>query len=429
MRSLPNGIAPRLVLLGILLLALGGCSALAAAPTPAAPAPTAPRPIPTRPLSPDVPPSTAAPIATPTPSLPTAIPIGSLTTLSVTYRDLWLVDARRGWLTGAVCPASLAPCEGLIVATSDGGTSWQAQYRGAVVPGPIQFVGDRAGWTIGPRGACQSGSCPSALLRTTDGGEHWTVAYQTDLRLAGIAFSSATDGWLLGESCAGGQQPPACAWRFLTTQDGGRTWRETELPIRGSAVALSRPTPRDGWIAASLPGSGVALLATHDSGATWRPLPSPAISRDAFALQLFFRSPTQGWLLAGEEPGAGLQVKALFGTTDGGQTWTRLAWTGSPDPGGPSDHGLPSYGYVGPIDFSSESDGWIAEPRGGLLRTTDAGRTWNRIAPDALDRVADVRFVNAIVGWALGGQGLWTTTDGGRSWQEHQIEGINQDGG
>jgi photosystem II stability/assembly factor-like uncharacterized protein len=266
-------------------------------------------------------------------------------------------------------------------------------------------------------------------MGTTDGGQHWEDVYTTPLALVQLAFTGASEGWLLGGQCSQPNSDSACAWQLLKTSDGGRSWRASPLPVRSGYIAgsyatdLAHPTVADGWVAVTTGGLGKAtLLASHDGGKSWQTLPDPGVD---FQQRLFFRTSQQGWLLAGGGPGAGNQTKELFGTSDGARTWTRLAWTrGMGERGEPGDHGLPLGGYVGQVVFSSAQDGWIASPRGPLLHSVDAGKTWQP-APIAANFFVDVQFADARLGWALSTApaGLWATDDGGQTWHAVTLPG------
>ncbi|HVC33044.1 MAG TPA: hypothetical protein VNL16_05995 [Chloroflexota bacterium] len=353
-------------------------------------------------------------------------------TVSLRFAHLWLTDAQHGWLTGVSCQQPLTPprragaapppqplCQGVIEGTNDGGQIWHEAYRGEVQVGQIQFVGFQAGWAIGEKGAtCPDLSCPNVLLQTTDRGAHWTEAYTTRLTDPTVAFTSPTAGWLLGQSC-GGNLPTGCVGHLLATTDGGQTWHEVTLPERSPALAFAHPTAADGWLAVSHDRASAAhLLVTHDGGRTWRTLPEPA-GNLGFAQTLFFRTPSDGWLLAAGQPAAGSQQKQVYQTTDGGVSWTKRAASAAWGQAGSKDQGIPTGGYVGPMLFTTDQDGWIASPRGSLLHSTDAGQTWQP-ATISSNSFSDVSFASPSVGWALSGEGpgLWATGDGGKSWRE-----------
>lgn len=357
------------------------------------------------------------------PPPPTALPPPT-----VRFDHLWLADARTGWLTGARCQESLPPtpdangnvpgpappqCEGLIERTTDAGQTWQEQYRGKILVEQIQFVDERTGWAIGRQnGDCSHTLCPAVLLRTGDAGAHWNPVFSTALDLPSIAFTSPTEGWVLGRACTFAVTATECVPRLLITHDGGRTWRGQPAPVIGS---VSHPTARDGWIAASFSVPGTPqLVVTHDGGQTWQTLAQP----EGDVKSIFFRTLLEGWLLAGTQPGAGSQPKAVYHTTDGGRTWVRLAASREWDQTVGQDGGITDSGYLGPMVFTTPRDGWIASARGGLLHSADGGKTWTPAPIDA-HYFVDVHFADPRDGWALSIEdpGLWATSDGGKTWR------------
>jgi photosystem II stability/assembly factor-like uncharacterized protein len=53
-----------------------------------------------------------------------------------------------------------------------------------------------------------------------------------------------------------------------------------------------------------------------------------------------------------------------------------------------------------------------------ILRTSDGGRTWQRIHLDATPGVSEIDFVSRSVGYAKDPWGgLYDTRDGGRTWR------------
>ena len=166
--------------------------------------------------------------------------------------------------------------------------------------------------------------------------------------------------------------------RLRQSADLGRTWRPLTAPLLqvGQVIQLVREDARDAWLWGGTP----ALLATHDGGATWHPLPDPCGS-PAHLLGgngLAALPPHKLWVLCGGEPGAGNQGKALFSSRDGGHHWRELACV----PGwvklcpAPGVGRLPSGGYVGQLFMLTPHRGVITLYRSNLLATDDGGRTW-----------------------------------------------------
>ena len=241
----------------------------------------------------------------------------------------------------------------------------------------------------------------------------------TPLRhLSALAFVSPASGWLIGTDCTEKQDTARCPLKLLRTNDGGATWQIVALPVTGTVTSLgfSHPSSSDGWVVVThaVPG-GIHLLVSYNAGKSWRVLLDPG---NGFTQALFFRTPREGWLLVGSQPGAGNQEKKLFYTSNGGERWTELAQTPRFGPQGiRQPGGLLMSGYVGQLFFSTATQGWIASPRGGLLHSHDGGRTWSAMALDRGRSFEEVHFLNAQLGWALRLRKLWMTRDGGSTWQ------------
>jgi photosystem II stability/assembly factor-like uncharacterized protein/DNA-binding CsgD family transcriptional regulator len=367
--------------------------------------------------------------ATGTPSAAASVPSPSPTTgpiegPNVSVRAFWMADSSNGWMGGASrgCQVNGGACVGVIFHTSNGGQSWDEQYSGDVLVSSIAFDSQELGFAIGTTGTCDSrtSACPSSVLRTTDGGLHWNEVTTTPYQLTTLSVTPG-NAWAIGEGCPSAQSPCAGNLHLITSVDSGDIWDTSLLPISAFATDLSRPTANDAWIATSPTGPGNAqIIVTHDAGQTWQNLPQPENGAGA-EQRIFFRSATLGWLLVGSEPGAGSQPKEVFSTNDGGQTWIHLTGslgfgTGGVPTSSPGQ-GISVGGYVGPVVFTSDTEGWIASPRGGLLHTSDGGANWSLSLMDDNLSGSGVQFVDRDHGWTLDPINFWSTSDGGDTWQ------------
>ncbi len=72
------------------------------------------------------------------------------------------------------------------------------------------------------------------------------------------------------------------------------------------------------------------------------------------------------------------------------------------------------------VFFIDNQNGWIIGYSGTLLRTTDAGESWNSIIIPYQNLKA-IQFVNQNIGWIVGDEGLIIkSTDGGNTWFEQE---------
>ncbi len=273
--------------------------------------------------------------------------------------------------------------------TTDGGQTWTGSQPidlstlgGAdyFQPSDLRFLPDgRTGWFLAHLGAGMMHDY-FTVMKTTDGGQTWTrlidptadgpqSCYKT-----GLQFTDAQNGWLTGD-CAG----VAPGLFLMRSTDSGVTWNPVALPAPASqpdiytrqdagcgSYSLRFFDPQTALLSVScLIMSTNSISTTHfiysttDGGQTWTSNPSPART-------LTFINPQVGWALATGEGGS--QPFALSLTQDGGHTWTtvkQLAWTGQ-------------------LSFVDPQDGWAvaqADQAISLVKTTDAGRTWQAVTP------------------------------------------------
>jgi len=235
------------------------------------------------------------------------------------------------------------------------------------------------------------------------------------------------------QPCQGTVQPVAGGglWvmtgsSLLVSSDGGATWSDaTPSGVNLTDSSFCALDGSDAWMAAVTATdeyggpARVGVWQTSDGGTTWNRTATVPDPSEAYPGAIQFVDAEHGWLMMGL---AGMAHDALlFGTDDGGATWSQLAGT-----------------YSGDLDFVSATQGWLAFPGGGaggqgVYATTDGGRTWTLtsapfLTSGGLDDCVELdgfRFLSPSFGIAdsagcggVGEFGAWTTSDGGASWQE-----------
>jgi photosystem II stability/assembly factor-like uncharacterized protein len=148
------------------------------------------------------------------------------------------------------------------------------------------------------------------------------------------------------------------------------------------------------------------LLFSHAANGAWTRQQSGTM---AWLHAVYFLNERRGWV-AGSNG-------ALLETTDGGESWQIM-------PRRPTEDSIRD------IYFADEKTGWIVcerdiyklrtkdEQRTYLMKTSDAGRTWQRVnLADADARLMRAIFTEGGHAWAFGeGGALYSTRDGGTSW-------------
>lgn len=257
--------------------------------------------------------------------------------------------------------------------TVDGGRTWRSATLETGDVFQITFVNARAGWLI----AFLNGGMMSDLVeifRTVDGGATWVkVASAGDETMPagtppsglprsgkkyGIGFVNPTTGWVVGYA-------PRSDYVYLfVTHDGGRTWREQDLPRppgpRSDDIATLRPTffsPQHGALPIEVSrrnDRGIVVYTTRDGGASWRPttmVPGTTYGLD----ETYDLADADHWWIIGDA--------GLVATADGGRHWDVRT--------------RPGPGVRLGVTFASPTAGWaFSWDRAVLLRTVDGGRRW-----------------------------------------------------
>ena len=289
--------------------------------------------------------------------------------------DLHFIDAQRGWACGN---------GGVTYRTTDGGLTWSYKAVGTIITlSSIHFVDAQRGWTVDIDGR---------IYHTTNGGLDWALQWDAGAYLSTLQFFDAQEGWAIGGDT------------FLHTLDGGQTWSPASVP-GGTWSHGARFADRLHGIAVGEYGN---IVTTSDGGLSWSMI--APIGSGPRLWDVESRSPTVS-AYCGETGG-------LARTLDGGLTWPSLQSGGA--------------GTTNGLDAVDPQHAWAANDGGEILRTTDGGAHWQRIAVSGFDnygRLNDIDFVDQQRGWAVGRHEIFNggygkivrSDDGGLSWQEQHV--------
>jgi photosystem II stability/assembly factor-like uncharacterized protein len=109
---------------------------------------------------------------------------------------------------------------------------------------------------------------------------------------------------------------------------------------------------------------------------------------------LWFSDLNTGVLVAGLNP--------IYRTTDGGRTWNKVSETNGDT--------------LKVVRFIDAKTGFAAGGNSSLYKTSDSGRTWAKKPLPAPKSLGTLFFPNATTGYAAGEGSVFKTTDGGDSW-------------
>lgn len=281
-------------------------------------------------------------------------------------------DKLTGWIVGYS-----------VVKTSDGGESWQKQdFTTNNRINSVYFVNREIGWMVGDVGS---------IYKTLDGGSTWLPqSIETYQTLSDVFFINDQVGWVIGN-------------KVYKTTNGGLSWDELNLDTDNWFESIYFIDNSVGWLS----GRNGTVFKTENSGESWTKQ-----TADVYNLprHIYFEDRQIGWAVGNSSNGDFL----IYLSTNGGLTWIEQA-----------SNLKKTFTYD--IYFLDREDWWISGEGGTILRTIDSGINWERQISDAkLDPTNCIHFVDDSIGWAVTDYGnVLNTKDGGKSWIEQSISGEN----
>jgi len=228
--------------------------------------------------------------------------------------SLHFINSDVGWVVGAD-----SGNDGVILKTTDGGTSWSVMRIGyKQVPVAVFFSDADHGWIGGAtplRGEEEGIGGPSTIVATNDGGSTWNPQHTIPISILRITFIDNSTGWASGTNGV-----------IYNTIDGGRLWERQRTEIEAGdgpvdprsegaqkfAVRGLQFIDKDHGFAAATATEQQAgrMLVTTNGGAAWR----RQWMINAGVRDVFFLNPNQGWALTDQGP-------YINYTVDGGKSW------------------------------------------------------------------------------------------------------------
>lgn len=338
-------------------------------------------------------------------------------TAQETHPSLFQVDATADavWVAG----------DGGIWESVDQGATWMQKYRTAHSVDFLQFTDDQHGWAADYVSETQE----NTLIATTDGGNTWEVVAKLPDGAANFQFVSTTSGYAV--------QTKQRKRVLIHSANGGRTWEPVNTPVEVWKSCWS--TPEAGWIM----GEDNSVLYTSDGGTTWSSVgavPKWYSSSGTYGYEaeeigdVLCAADSSLFLVVVYAKGAGTGLWALYKVRPdtgwvpiahnfpGRKTQNRVLVRGgilsSPD----TDHifmagvTLDWLGIEGTLDGTTE---WQA----GFIDSKTLTRTDAKTDTSLPGNPVDLHFISPTTGWmivydwATKKYSLLLTTDGGSTWE------------
>jgi photosystem II stability/assembly factor-like uncharacterized protein len=288
--------------------------------------------------------------------------------------SVFFTDSVTGWAAGD---------SGVIIHTSDGGTSWVVQNSNTIHDIADIFFLD----SLHGRASAfnyQTEPYGTVLLETSDGGLNWSAGnYPHDnIFITSIFFFDTLNGWMGGKPHT-----------LVRTTDGGLNW--TQAVIDTSILAffpvleVGFYNARYGYACGGMFDIAGVIWRTSDGGETWYAIdPADAPADEVHSLYYIDSVNVVG---AGGDPDFGYGV-GLIRTRDGGLNWDYTE--------------LGMQGVAMDLDFRNGKEGWA--PLGlnrSMMYTLDSGLTWTEIPSPGGTTVYEITFPDSLHGYVVGASG------------------------
>ena len=337
-----------------------------------------------------------------------------------TFTALAFPAPAAGWLLGQT---TTGPSRAEIWHTGTAGATWQRQWTGAGSPLSISSTDPAHAWALiaCPAAKGSKPSCGRELLATADGGRRWRVVATLPSAVNQVQFVSAGLGVATWDSCLVNVGQSRCPGQVLLSRDGGAHWTRV---LSGPAPVFATASATGQLWAAQTSASRIAFLTSTDGGRTWRRLgqltnlglvsPAVKISLTADPAGLTWASVFDQLSCAMH----GCTVAELLRSSTGGRSWSPVSLPDS----------YPDECASDSIVFSAAPDGsaWAATGRNGAACAPPFGLLyrypapgWQELAPWPLAQVSALAAVSGREAYALSDRGVLSVTfDGGALWTQ-----------
>ncbi len=319
-----------------------------------------------------------------------------------------------GWAAGFV--EQEGQFTGTVLHTTDGGATWQEQLS---TPG-VDYFGVKA---VDARNAWVTGT-PGRILRTRDGGQQWEQqplppGVPADLMMGAITAVDGQHAWTSGIA------PDKTVYRMHTTD--GATWRVTpvdsSLPITLPFQDMSAADASHVYAVGTLQAPGndrVAGVVGFFDGQKWTRQGAGVFKNIDGSVGIALigvnaLNASTAWVVGGGET-------PVYKTTNGGTTWFT------------DNQAYITFGDSNTIVMADATHGWLAGDHGALLHTTNGWATFEAQTASP-QTFTSITAMDANTAWAatyaqnllqsstdseVRGE-IVRTCDAGKSWERHVL--------
>lgn len=280
----------------------------------------------------------------------------------------------------------------------------------------VSFVSSKIGFI-----SLLNSSSENCLLKTTDSGNSWGIVNSFN-NLYELCFVSNQTGYAI-ENLGDNNEPQSV---LVKTVNGGVDWDAIPFIDGKNPVEINCINENIVFVAASNNTNGLfgglkcedSVFLSSDGANTWHEIQTP---KEFCGEGMSWVSIEEGYLMDTDQPGAGLQQKILYHTTNAGKSWDVIAKSDSIDQNSDVQNTLPIAGYPNGIKFFKSGTGYIGSLQATILKTTNMGKTFSSVS---FNDNSDVRpvpcFISENEGFAISTNSskLVHTIDGGYSWLE-----------
>jgi len=279
-----------------------------------------------------------------------------------------------------------------LLRTEDGGATWKKLVvtSDALDFRDIDAIDENTAYVL----SIGNGAA-SRIYKTLDGGATWVLQFRNEdpkVFLDAMSFWDADHGIVIGDSVEG-------KFYILTTANGGRDWSrvppdtlpaalENEGAFAASGTNIAVQGKSNAWI-----GLGASVrarvLRTNDGGRSWKVSETPLKSGQSSGIfSIAFADQKHGVIVGGDYQKEKEAADNLALTDDGGVTWTLAK-------------GLSGFRSV--VAYVPGTKRVIAIGPAGSDYSNDGGKTWAPLSGPGFDTFSFARGQR--IGWGAGARG------------------------